>query len=154
MSRARHLAACVVAGLVVGALVWSAWIGVPHSWRLVRSQHTVYSGLTRTERDQAFIDAIPLRVDIFDFWRAWLRPGDRYWIQIPNEAFSANADKKLVVRSVAHLYLLPAIEATSLRNANVVLSWDADPGLLHLHYSEQYRAGLQLIFVSRIDRGG
>ena len=23
-----------------------------------------------------------------------------------------------------------------------------------LHYSEQYRAGLQLIFVSRIDRGG
>jgi hypothetical protein len=120
----------------------------------MRSQDAAYRGLSRDARDRAFIDEIPLRSDIFDFWRAWLRPGDRYWIQIPNEAFSANADKKLVVRSVSHLYLLPAIEATSLRNANVVLSWDADPGLLHLHYSEQERAGLQLIFVSRIDRGG
>ena len=27
------------------------------------------------------------------------------------------------------------------------------PGLLHLKYSEQERLGLQLIFVSRIDRG-
>ena len=59
-------------------------------------------------------------------------------------------DKKLVVRSVAHLYLLPATEARSLATATVVLSWDADPGTLHLHYSEQERAGLQLIFVSRI----
>ena len=154
MTGARRLAATIAAGLAVAALVWSAVDGVPHSWRLMRSQDAAYRGLSRTQRDQEFIDAIPLRVDIFDFWRAWLRPGDRYWIQIPNEAFSANADKKLVVRSVSHLYLLPAIEATSLHDANVVLSWDADPGLLHLHYSEQERAGLQLIFVSRIDRGG
>jgi hypothetical protein len=140
-------AACVV------ALAWSGWKDVPHSWRLMRSQHDQYAPLTRMQRDQAFGDRIPLRMDILNFWRAWLRTDDRYWIQIPYEAFSTNADKKLVVRSVAHLYLLPATEARSLASATVVLSWDADPGTLHLQYSEQQRAGLQVIFVSRIARG-
>jgi hypothetical protein len=149
----RRAAAAALAAVVAGGLAWSGWKDVPHSWRLMRTQYAAYHGLTRAQRDQEFIAALPLRTDIFDFWRAWLRPGDRYWIQIPYEAFSANADKKLVVRSVSHLYLLPAIEARSLADANVVLSWDADPGLLHLRFGEQHRAGLQLIFVSRIDRG-
>jgi hypothetical protein len=137
----------------VAVLGWSGWKDVPHSWRLMRTQHAVYAHMSRAERDQAFGTSIPLRMDILDFWRAWLRPGDRYWIQIPFEAFSVNADKKLIVRSVAHLYLLPAIEVTALRRADVVLSWDADPGTLGLRFSEQERAGLQLVFVSRIARG-
>jgi hypothetical protein len=119
----------------------------------MRTQYELYSPMTRAQRDRAFGEQIPLRMDIVDFWRAWLRPGDRYWIQIPKEAFSVNADKRLIVRSVSHLYLLPAVEARSLADANVVLSWDADPGTLHLRYSEQQRAGLQLVFVSRIAGG-
>jgi hypothetical protein len=141
------------AAAAAAALAWSGWKVVPHSWRLMRTQYAVYHGETRDDRDREFGAQIPLRMDILDFWRAYLRPHDRYWIQIPNEAFSVNADKKLIVRSVSHLYLLPATEAKSLRDANVVLSWDADPGLLHLKFAEQQRAGLQLVFVSRIDRG-
>lgn len=135
------------------ALLDSAWRDVPHSWRLMRSQHAQFAGYDRAARDRAFGALIPIRMDIFDFWRAQLREGDRYWIQIPHETFSANADKKLVVRSIAHLYLLPAIETRRLADANVVLSWDSDPAALRLRYSEQQRAGQQLIFVSRIDRG-
>jgi len=120
----------------------------------MRNEHAQFAGYTQTQRNQAFGALIPIRMDIFDFWRANLQRNDRYWIQIPNEAFSVNADKKFVVRSIAHLYLLPATEARSLSDATVVLSWDADPAMLHLHYSQQERAGLQLIFVSRIDRGG
>lgn len=153
MKRARGLAAVVVSLLTVVALVDSVWHDVPHSWRLMRNEHTRFAGYTRAQRDQAFGALIPIRMDIFDFWRAQLRSGDRYWIQIPPEAFSSNADKKLVVRSIAHLYLLPAIETRHLSDATVVLSWDADPGTLHLAYSEQARAGIQLIFVSRIARG-
>jgi hypothetical protein len=137
---------------VVLALAYSAWRDVPHSWRLMRSQHAQFASYSPTERDQAFGALIPIRMDIFDFWARALRPGDRYWIQIPPEAFSSNADKKLIVRSVAHLYLLPAIETRRLADATVVLSWDADPGRLGLHYSAQIRAGGQLIFVSRIAR--
>jgi hypothetical protein len=148
--RAVRLAASLA---VVLALGYSAVRDVPHSWRLMRSQHAQYSGYTRAQRDSAFGALIPLRMDILGFWRAWLRPGDRYWIQIPEEAFSTDADKRLVVRTVSHLYLLPAIETRHLSDADVVLSWDADPGLLHLQFSEQHRAGLQVIFFSRIDRG-
>ena len=152
MSTRRRLAVAASAACVA-ALAWSAWKDVPHSWRLMRSQHALYASMTRAQREQAFGAQIPLRMDILDFWRAWLRRNDRYWIQIPYEAFSTNADKKLIVRSVSHLYLLPATEAPSLAKANVVLSWDADPGTLGLRYSEQERAGLQLVFVSRIAHG-
>jgi hypothetical protein len=152
-SRIARVFVLAVSVAVVLVLGYSAWRDVPHSWRLMRSQHAAYAGYTRAERDQAFGALIPIRMDIFDFWARSLRPGDRYWIQIPPEAFSPTADKKLVVRSIAHVYLLPAIETRRLSEANVVLSWDADPGLLGLKYSEQVRAGGQVIFVSRIARG-
>ncbi|MFL5963616.1 MAG: hypothetical protein ACJ757_12070 [Gaiellaceae bacterium] len=153
MVQARQGLSLAVSLAIVLALGYSAWRGIPHSWRLMRSQHAQYATYTRAERDQAFGALVPIRMDIFDFWARSLRPGDRYWIQIPPEGFSATADKKLVVRSIAHLYLLPAIETRRLSDANVVLSWDSDPGLLGLHYSAQVRAGAQLIFVSRIARG-
>ena len=151
-SRSR-LPALLVASAAVTALAWSGWRDVPDSWGLLREQYRAYAGYTREQRDQAFGAHLPLRMDILDFWRRSLRPGDRYWIQIPHEAFSAYGDKALVVRTVSHLYLLPAIEARDLRHATIVLSWDADPGLLHLRFSEQTRAGLQLVFASRIARG-
>jgi hypothetical protein len=149
----RRALTVAAAAAAAAALAWSGWKDVPHSWRLMRTQYAFYHGKTRDDRDREFGAQIPLRMDILDFWRAFLRPGDRYWIQIPHEAFSVNADKKLIVRSVSHLYLLPATEAPSLRDATVILSWDADPGLLHLKFSEQQRAGLQLVFVSRIEHG-
>ena len=150
LRRSVALGASLVIAVALGV---SAWRNVPHSWRLMRNEHAQFVGYNRAQRDQAFGDLIPLRMDILDFWRAHLRAGDRYWIQIPHEAFSPAADKKLVVRTVAHLYLLPAIETRRLANATVVLSWDSDPGTLHLQYTDQARAGLQLIFVSRINRG-
>jgi hypothetical protein len=143
----------LAAAAAVAALAWSGWKDVLDSWRLLRDQYGAYAGYTREQRDQAFGTHVPLRMDILDFWRRSLRPGDRYWIQIPHEAFSSTADKKLVVRTVSHLYLLPAIEARDLGHATIVLSWDADPGRLHLRFSEQARAGLQLVFASRIARG-
>jgi hypothetical protein len=146
----RRLVATAVAVLAVITLAYSGWKDVPHSWRLLRTQHDAYAGYTRDQRDRAFGTAIPMPMEIFDFWRQWLRPWDRYWIQMPHEAFSSNGDKKYVARLIAHSYLLPAIETTDLKQATVVLSWDADPGTLHLKYWQQWRAGQQLIFVSRV----
>jgi hypothetical protein len=152
MSRARSAAASVIAGATLVALGYSVWKDVPHSWRSLSRQHDAYAAYTPAQRERAFGASIPMPMEIFDYWRAALRPGDRYWIQMPAEPFSANGDKRYVARSIAHVYLLPAIETLDLRRATVVLSWDADPGLLHFKYSRQRRAGLQLIFVSRIAR--
>lgn len=134
-------------------LALSATRDVPHSWSLIRTQRHAYVGYSATEREQAYGTALPLPMNLFDFYRAYLRPGDRYFIQIEPNAFSTFIDKETAVRSVARLYLLPAVEAPDLAHANVVLSWDTDPGLLHLKYSQQERLGLQLMFVSRIARG-
>jgi hypothetical protein len=148
----RRVASAALATAVVVALAYSAWRDVPHSWRLLDSQHAAYAGYTRDQRDRAFGTAIPMPMEIIDFWRAGLRPWDRYWIQMPFEAFSSNGDKKYVAELISHVYLLPAIEATDLAHATVVLSWDADPATLHLKFWEQRRSGQQLIYVSRINR--
>jgi hypothetical protein len=148
----RKVGATELATTIVLALGWSVWKDVPHSWRLMRSQHDAYSGYTQAQRDRAFGTAVPMPMEIIDYWRSGLRRGDRYWVQMPPLPFSTMADKRYVARSIAHVYLLPAIETRDLSHATVVLSWEADPGLLHLKFSEQQRAGLQLIFVSRIAR--
>jgi hypothetical protein len=139
--------------VAAGFLVWSIARDVPRSWSLMRTEHADFAGYTAIERDQAYGAALSLPMSLFDFYRQYLRSGDRYFIQIQNGAFGRFIDKKTAVRTVARLYLLPAIEAPDLKHANVVLSWDSDPGLLHLRLSQQNRLGLQLIFVSRIARG-
>jgi hypothetical protein len=154
MTRLRLAAAAALAVAAVVVLLYSVWIDVPHSWSMLRTEHDRYAGFTRDERDRAFGTAIPMPMGTFDWWRYYLRPWDRYFIQMPHEAFSSNGDKKYVARLIAHVFLLPAIETTDPKKATVVLSWDADPGDLHLRYSAQWRSGLQLIFVSRIASDG
>jgi hypothetical protein len=111
-----------------------------------------FGSMSQAERERAYIDLIPLRTDVFDFYRSHLRPGDRYWVQVDPGAFSEFSDYATVVRSVGRMALIPAVEAERPEDADVILSWDKDPGLLPYKYSEQYRAGLQSLFVSRVKR--
>jgi hypothetical protein len=154
LNRAERWSAALC-GLVTAALLaWSVVRDVPHSWSLMRTQRAEYAGYTSTQRAQSYGAALLLPMNLFDFYRKYLRPGDRYFVQIQNGGFGRFIDKATAVRSVARLYLLPAVEAPDLQHADVVLSWDSDPGLLPVRYFEQERLGLQLTFVSRISHGG
>jgi hypothetical protein len=150
---ARQGAARAAGLAVVAALAYSGWRDVPHAWDVMRSQRAIYDGYTQAQRERAFGTRIPMPMDIFDFWRDGLLPGDRYWIQMPPMPFASDADKRYIARNIAHVYLLPAIEASSPKDATNILTWDADPATLHLHYAEQREAGLQLIYTSRVVRG-
>jgi hypothetical protein len=154
IARLRPTFARIAALSVVAALAYSGWRDVPHSIDMVRTQHRIYAGYTEAQRARAFGTQIPIDMGILDFWRDGLQPGDRYWIQMPPEPFATHADKRYVARSIAHVYLLPAIEVARPADATVVLTWDADPATLHLHYGVQCEAGLQLIFVSRVATDG
>jgi hypothetical protein len=143
------IAASAVAVVLLG---WSACRDVPHTWRLMRIEHAAYASYTPMQREQAFGDALPLPMDVFAWYRQWLRPGDRYWIQIEPSAFSTYLTKQDAVRDVARLYLLPAIQVSKLSQANVVISWDDDPSKLHVPFAAQERSGQQNIFVSWIAR--
>jgi hypothetical protein len=139
--------------VTAGLLAWSIAKDVPESWSVMRSEHERFAGYSQLQRDEAFGTQLPLPMDIFEWYRQYLRPGDRYFIQVQNGGFGRFIDKETAVRTVAHLYLLPAIEASDLQHANVVLSFDSDPANLHLRYSTQARLNMELNFVSRIDRG-
>ena len=73
------------------------------------AERSRFTGLTAVERAQEFGAFIPTRMDVFDFYRRLLREDDRFYIQVTNEGFG-NADKATIVRSVARLYLAPAVE--------------------------------------------
>ena len=72
--------------------------------------------------------------------------------QVLESGFGPFADLPTVVATVGRYYLLPAVAVARLEDANVVVSWEADPGLLGVEFEEQHRAGLQLFFVSRVAR--
>ena len=150
----RRVLSTVAAVAALAVLFHSVWLDVPRSLRAMRYQHTRFAPFSDRERQQSFGALLPLRMDVYDFYRAHLRPGDRYWMQVKNSPFSAFGDKRTSVTGVAGLYLLPAIPVASMKDADVILSWDADPGVLPLRYSEQYRASLQLLFVSRVRDDG
>ena len=147
--RATISNATAVAALL--ALVLTVATGIPRTLRLLESEHQRFADLSAAERERVFGAWIPTRMDMFDWYRGLVRRDDRFYVQVTNAPFGL-ADKAAVVRTICRYYLAPAVEVERMEEATVVLSYDADPGLLPLRYSEQYRAGLQLIFVSRVAR--
>jgi hypothetical protein len=148
-TRIRTYVAGIVAAACAIGLGYTLVIGVPDSYQDLKDQRTRFVGMSDDERNHAFGTLIPTRMDVFDFYRQSLRRDDRYYMQVTDAAFGA-ASRAVVVRNVARFYLAPAVEVSRPSDATVVLSYEADPGLLPLHYSAQIRAGLQLFFVSRI----
>ena len=135
---------------MVVALAYSGWKDVPHTWRLLKTQHGAYAGYPTAQKERLFATSIPMSMDAFDFWRFYLRSRDRYYLQMPPEPFSSFANKRQIAQAIAHIYLLPAIETQSLDDATVVLSLDANPTTLDRRFSDQHESGLQEIYFSRL----
>jgi hypothetical protein len=146
----RRLGALLTALAAVALLAYSGWKDVPHTWRMLQSQHAGYTGYTRAQKERLFATSIPMSMDAFDFWRFYLQPGDRYYLQMPPEPFSSFANKRQIAQAIAHIYLLPAIETPRLGAATVVLSLDANPTTLKRAFSDQHESGLQEIYFSRL----
>jgi hypothetical protein len=147
MTRSRAAAAVVV--LVAAA---SAFATFGKSWNLLSAMRASGVAQTPLQREHAPGDAIPLPMDRLDHYRNWLAADDRFWLDVNPSGFSSHVDLPSAVAALARFYLLPAVEVSRPADATVVLSWDHDPGLLPLRYSEQYREGIQVVFVSRIAR--
>lgn len=139
----------IAAALTVLALL-SAWHSGGHVWRLLESEYRTYAAYTPTQRRHAALDAIPVDSDYFDYYAAYVHRGDRVYFQVPPGGLGEFFDLPSAVAAAGRFYLLPAVQADSLSDATVVVSYDDDPARLHLSYVTQERAGLQLVFVSRI----
>jgi hypothetical protein len=75
---------------------------------------------------QALVDPATM-----DFFSQHLRPGDRYVFQLgPGKSIDSVASESLI--EISSTALLPAIRVQDIRQATVLLSYQADPAGLHL----------------------
>jgi hypothetical protein len=136
--------------VVTAIALASAWHSGERMWRHLQEQRRVYGAYTDVERRHALITSMGLPADIFDFYRQYVGRGDRIYYQVQESGLGRFIDQPTAVRYAGRYYLLPALEATKLEDATVVVTFFEDPKLLRVPFVTQQQAGLQPIFVSRI----
>jgi len=145
----RLVTLALLLAAAVAVIAVSLYRELPFGLRVMRAEHDAYAQTPWEERQQLFGERVPLPMNVFDFYRSGLHVGDRYYFDVLDSGFGLTTLRE-TVRNVGRLYLLPAVEVERIEDADVILSWEKDPGLLGLRYSEQLRLGLQLFFVSRV----
>jgi hypothetical protein len=139
-----------VAAAATALALASAWHSGRHMWHRLQEDRKTYAALTPAQRRQAPLTAIPLPADVFDFYADRLSRGDRVYYQVQQSGFSHEFDLPTIVAAAGRFYLLPSVQTSDLAKATVVVSFKADPSLLHVKFVTQQQAGLQPFFVSRI----
>jgi hypothetical protein len=119
-------------------------------WRSLENQRRVYGNYTEQQRQRAAIEGLGLPGDVFDYYRQYVHRGDRIYFHIRESGLSSFIDLPTAVRYAGRYYLLPALQATKLEDATVVVTFFEDPKLLPVRYITEQQAGAQPIFVSRI----
>ena len=137
--------------LFIAVAVFSVLNTYRHTWAVMYSDRITYDGLSPEERVHAPGDNIPLRMDIFDWYRDRLRREDRYFLLVQEGTFGT-VDYPTAVRTFGRFYLLPAVLVDDPLRATVILTWNEDPRSLGLPYTRIDQAGRQLIFAARLDR--
>jgi hypothetical protein len=61
-----------------------------------------------------------LPVKLFERWKAELRPGERWWIEVPAGAAEGLTNRGAVYRTFALYWFLPNLPADSARTAGIV----------------------------------
>jgi hypothetical protein len=119
-------------------------------WRSLTDAREHYAAFTDTQRERAPVDGMGLPGDIFDWYRQYVVRGDRVYFHIRESGLSSFVDLPTAVRYAGRYYLLPALQATKLEDATVVVTFFEDPKLLRVPFITEQQAGLQPVFVSRI----
>lgn len=150
MRRRRPSPATALAALATAIALASACHSGGHMWRSLDGSHSLCAAYTDAQPRHAALDAVGLPGDVFDYYADRVGRGDRIYFQSREGGLGAFVDLPTAVRYAGRFYLLPAVQAHDLADANVVVSFFDDPNLLPARYVTQQQAGLQPIFVSRI----
>jgi hypothetical protein len=100
----------------LGALA-AVVIGMRDTWPNLRH---VRAHVTSAQAARAPAVHEDLPVALFDRWKARLRPGDRWWLEIPPGEAEGLTRRGAVYRAFALYWFLPALPAPSERDADVV----------------------------------
>ena len=92
-------------------------LGARHTWPDLSHDR---AHLTAGEAARAAAVHEGLPVGLFDRWRAELRPGERWWLDIPPGAPEGLTNRGAVYRAFALYYFLPNLPARSAAGAAIV----------------------------------
>ncbi|MEP6977907.1 MAG: hypothetical protein ABI948_07610 [Thermoleophilia bacterium] len=152
MTEARlRTARLAVAGLLAVTALASTLKTYPESWRFLHREHAQFAGDTAQDRleEAAYANGIP--IDAFNFFRAHLRRGDRYYVSAPSSAsFTPGVDRSAALQTFGRYYLLPAIAVTTPGQATVVLSVGTDPKTLGIPFADDIQDGTNPFWVARV----
>jgi len=143
-----HAQAVVLAAIALAA--GSAWHSGRRVWHTLAREQRHDAALTPLERKHTFLTQVGLPPDVFDFYARYVGRGDRIYYQVMPSGLGAFLTLPQAVAAAGRYYFLPAVEAGSLADANVVVTFFADPARLGVHFATQVQAGRQPIFVSRL----
>jgi hypothetical protein len=140
----------VAAGVATVVALLSVWDSADSTWRRLADDRETYSAYSAGERLAAPANEAGFAGDVFERLALRVGRGDRVYYQVPRVRFGT-LDLHDTVAALGRFYLLPAVEATDLDDATVVVSYDADPAGLGRRYLEQHQYGPG-IFLSRLAR--
>ena len=145
--------ASAAAALLAAVALASAVKTFPESWRFLHREHTQFEGYTAQDRMEAAAYANGIPVDAFNFFRAHLERGERYYLAAPEGASATGGiGRPAVLQAFGRYYLLPAIAVQSASEAAVVVSVGTDPATLGLPLGPTVRDGENPFWVARIAR--
>jgi len=110
--RARALLAASALAAVAAAV-----LGARHTWLDLGDARFRLSG-REALRATAVHEGLP--VALFDRWKARLRPGERWWLDLPPGPPEGLTNRGAVYRAYALYWFLPALPARSEAAADVV----------------------------------
>jgi len=142
-------AASLAAAATVLALA-SALHSGDRVWRQVEHEQRSFARLTDSARRRTPIEQIGAPGAVFDFYAAYIAPGDRVFFQLPAVRQGSRPDLRAAFEAAGRFYLLPAVQTETLADATVVVSYREDPRRLHVAFITQEQDGRQPVYVSRI----
>jgi hypothetical protein len=148
-ARTLPLARGLAVALLVTAIASIAVSLAPTTSRLLHDRRT-YSRLPPAIR-AGWIAAVPFRPELIAFYADHLRPGDTFYVQAPQGATLGGVRSSLTL--AAGFALLPHLMVDRPADADVVLSFNADPRSLHLKYAQVDRLAPG-IYAARVARAG
>jgi len=130
--RVARLACVLVSGLLLATVVASIVRSLPTTTRELVTQRQVFARLPATVR-AGWPPAMPFSPTVIAFYKQHLRPGDRFYVQAPKSGKLGNQRASLML--AAGFALLPHLMVSRPDQADVVLSFKANPRTLGLFYT-------------------
>jgi hypothetical protein len=149
-TRALVLARGLTAGLFVAVAVASIAQSLPIAISSLEQQRRSSEGLTDAQRATAWESTQVSRATIA-FYRRQVKPGQRFYVQAPSTP--GVADLQSTARVVTGYALLPSVSVSRPSEADVVVSFHADPRRLPLRYTRVVRLAPG-ISVATVAHGG